>query len=106
GFVPGYRMQGTYEWLAGRPRKAEKCWQKSLAVAEELGAGYQEALTRLEIGRRLGDRAELERAEALFGEMGAALDLAEARRLLGRESEPSPGDEGGTRPPAETRVAG
>ncbi len=84
GFAPGYRLQGTYEWLLGRPRKAEKCWHKSLAVAEELGARYQEAQTRLEIGRRLGDRVELERAEALFAEMGAALDLADARGLLGK----------------------
>ncbi len=83
GFVPGYRMMGTYEWLAGRPRNAEKCWRKSLAVADQLGARYQEALTRLEIGRRLCDRGEVEQAEALFVEMGAALDLAETRHLLG-----------------------
>jgi tetratricopeptide (TPR) repeat protein len=82
GLPPAYRIKGTAEWLNGRPRKAEKCWQKSLAVAAELGARYEEALTRLEIGRRLGHTAELERAEAMFGEMGAAFDLAEARRLL------------------------
>jgi hypothetical protein len=82
GFVPGYRMMGTYEWLAGRPRKAEKCWRKSLTLADQLGARYKEALTRLEIGRRLGDTAELEQAEAMFAEMGAAFDLAETRRLL------------------------
>ncbi len=89
-FVPGYRMQGTYEWLRGRERKARTWWQKSLDLAPELGSRYEEALTRLEIGRRLGDRAELERAEAMFAEMGAALDLAEARRLLGSK-EPTQG---------------
>jgi hypothetical protein len=84
-FVPGFRMQGTYEWLRGHERKARNWWQKSLDLAPELGSTYEEALTRLEIGRRLGDSGELERAEAMFAEMGAALDLAEARRLLGRE---------------------
>jgi hypothetical protein len=63
GFVPGYRMQGTYDWLTGRPRKAENRWRKSLAVAEELGARYQ---------------------EVQFEAMGAACDLEETRRLLRR----------------------
>jgi hypothetical protein len=84
GFAPGYRYLGTYEWLCGHERKARKAWERSLAVADRLGARYQEAQTRLEIGRRLGDRAELELAEALFADMGAALDLAETRRLLGK----------------------
>jgi class 3 adenylate cyclase len=82
GYPPAYRHQGTYEWLRGRPKKAEKSWQNSLERAVQLGARYEEALTRLEMGRRVGDRGELERAEAAFVEMGAAFDLAEARRLL------------------------
>ena len=40
----GYRTRGTYEWLAGHRRKAEGWWRKSLAVAEDLGARYEEAL--------------------------------------------------------------
>ncbi len=75
-------MQGTYEWLRGHPDRAQKWWRKSLDLAIKLGARYEGALTCLEIGRRLGDRAELELAEAEFSEMGAAFDLAEVRRLL------------------------
>lgn len=86
--APGYRMSGTYEWLSGHQRKAEKWWQKSLDMAEKLGARYEGALTHLEIGRRLGDPAELELAETEFSEMGAAYDLAEARRLLTAHREP------------------
>jgi hypothetical protein len=37
---------------------------------------------RLEIGRRLGDWAQLEAAEALFADMGAEHYLGEARRAL------------------------
>jgi hypothetical protein len=72
-------------------------------VADRLGARYREAQTRLEIGRRLGDRTELERAETLLAEMGAALDLADARRLLGTGSgadgSPTAGDITGSLPP-------
>ena len=49
---PAYRLQGTYEWLRGHPEEAQKLWQKSLEHAEKLGARYEGALTRLEIGRR------------------------------------------------------
>ena len=51
-------------------------------MARELGARYEEGVIRLEIGRRLGDRAQLALAEALIADMGAAFDLAEVRRLL------------------------
>ncbi len=79
-------MQGTYEWLRGRPRKAEKCWRKSLDHAEQLGCRYEGALTALEIGRRLGDREQLEHAEAEFADMGAQFFLGQARELLGPPS--------------------
>ncbi len=46
------------------------------------GSRLHGAQTYLEIGRRTGDLAALQRAEAEFAEMGAAYDLAEARRLL------------------------
>ena len=80
--VTGYRMRGTYEWLSGHPHKGEKWWRKSLDLAEKLGARYEGALTHLEIGRRLGNPAEMELAEAEFAQMGAACDIAEAQRLL------------------------
>jgi hypothetical protein len=80
--VTGYRMQGTYEWLNGHPHKAEKWWRKSLDLAEKLGARYEGAQTHLEIGRRLGNPAEMELAKAEFAQMGAACDIAEAQRLL------------------------
>jgi hypothetical protein len=88
-FVPAARSQGTYEWLRGRPRNAEKWWQKSLDHAEKLGARYEGALTDLEMGRRLGDRDALERAAAAFAAMGAEHELAQAVALqqgLGEES--------------------
>ena len=74
---------GTYHLLAGHRRRAVRSWHKSLAAADELGARYEGAVTRLEIGRRLGDRALLEAAETEFAAMGASWWLGEARRALG-----------------------
>jgi hypothetical protein len=39
-------------------------------------------MTHLEIGRRVADRASLERAASIFTEVGARYDLAVAQRLL------------------------
>ena len=56
--------------------------RSSLALAARLGARYEGALTELEMGRRLGDRLALERAQAAFEAMGAEHDLAQARVWL------------------------
>ena len=84
-------LQGTYEWLRGRPRRAEKWWRKSLDHAEQLGCRYEGALTALEMGRRLGDREQLEHAEAEFADMGAQFRLAQTRELLEATEEDSLG---------------
>jgi len=76
------RLQGTYEWLSGRPAAANKWWQRSLAEAEAMGHRHDAGLAHLEMGRRLGGRTHLERAEAVFAEIGAAWDLAKAQELL------------------------
>ena len=80
--VPAYRLQGTHEWLLGRPNKAEKWWGKSLEHAEKLGCRYEGALTMLEWGKQTGDRAQLEHAESEFEAMGCKFFLAQARRRL------------------------
>jgi tetratricopeptide (TPR) repeat protein len=79
------RLQGAYEWFRGRADTARLCWERSMAVAEELGARYDLGQTYLEMGRRTGARTYLERAEQIFGEIGASLDLVEVRRALKRD---------------------
>jgi hypothetical protein len=80
--VEAMRMKGTYEWLKGRLSSAEKWWQRSLKRAEELGMSYELGMTHLEMGQRLNDRSHLQKAEAIFTEIGAEFDLAQARKLL------------------------
>ena len=74
-------LRGTCAWLEGRPAAARRWWQRSLAVAEELGARYDLGVTHLEMGRRLGDRGHFERAEGIFAVIGAPSLSAEARAL-------------------------
>jgi tetratricopeptide (TPR) repeat protein len=76
------RLRGTYEWLRGKRATAQKWWHRSLALAEQMGERYYLGKTHLEMGRRLGERAHLERAEAIFSEIGAQWDLARAREAL------------------------
>ena len=76
------RLQGVYHWLVGERTSAQKHWNRSLTLAEEMGMRYDLAMTHLEIGRRLNNREHLQKAEAIFADIGAEFDLAETRRLL------------------------
>jgi len=78
------RLRGMLDWRAGDRGSATRAWAESLAAADAMGARYELALTALEVGRWLGRRADLERAAAIFEEVGATPALAEARRLLAR----------------------
>jgi len=82
GLPEAMRLKGTYEWLSGRSVTAKKWWQHSLSLGEELGMRPDLAITYLEMGSRLKDRAHLERAAAIFAEIGGEWDLAQAQKLL------------------------
>jgi tetratricopeptide (TPR) repeat protein len=76
--------RGVYEWLAGKPRKAHKAWQKSLAAAERLGMPYEKGLAHYEVGRRLGVdepgcQEHLTRACEIFTQLGTIQDLTRAK---------------------------
>lgn len=86
--VESRRLQGTYEWLRNKPEAARKWWAESLAFAEETGITVEEALTRLEMGRRLQDKEMLERAVSMFEEMGTVHGLALAKETLGKLDQP------------------
>ncbi len=85
--LPGaHRVQGTYEWLMGRPALAQVRWKRSLAAAEMLGARYELGTTYLEMGLRLRTRDHLEHAEQIFTEIGARTDLSRVHDLLRKAS--------------------
>ncbi len=85
-----YRLAGVHSWLVGKRARAMKCWKRSLQEGERLGARLDLSRTYFEVGRRLledrdrkktlnGIEAEayLEKARALFVEMGLQKDLDE-----------------------------
>jgi tetratricopeptide (TPR) repeat protein len=78
------RLQGTCEWINGKPVSARERWEQSIETAAEMGERYDLGMTHLEMGRRLKDPEHLRQAEAIFTDIGAEWDLAETRRLLGR----------------------
>lgn len=86
-----FRLAGRYEWLRGRPRRALKWWDTTMAETETLGTRPEAARTLAEVGVRLRARGEggtrfrgltaeecLARAEQLFEELG----LSEERERL------------------------
>jgi tetratricopeptide (TPR) repeat protein len=84
GLPEAMRLQGTYEWLRDKPATAWEWWQRSLRLAEEMGQRYDLGMTHLEAGQRSRERAHLERAEAIFAEIGAEWNLARAREALSK----------------------
>lgn len=76
-------LAGTAAWLDGRAGKACAAWERALASARRLGMPYDEARARLELGRHAGPAegaGHLERAAALFDELGALADRERAER--------------------------
>jgi tetratricopeptide (TPR) repeat protein len=78
--------QGLYDWLAGKPAKAHKAWEKSLAAAEQLEMPYEQGRAHYEIARHLDKgvptRAEhLKHAGKIFEKLGASYDLARVKEL-------------------------
>jgi hypothetical protein len=86
GIEASTRVRGTYEWLSGDQKAAQRLWQRSLSTAEKLGASYELGLTHLELGKRLNDEQHLQKAAMLFAEIGASADLALAQQLLSTEN--------------------
>ena len=76
------RLRGIHEWLRGNRKSAQKWWQRSAALAAQLGMQYDLAISLLETGRRLHKRADLEQAEAILSEIDAKWDLARAKEAL------------------------
>ena len=75
------RLRGRYAWLQGEAAQAKRWWQKSLAEAEKQEMPHELGMTYLEIGKRTGDLASLEKAGVILAQIGAELDLERTRKL-------------------------
>jgi tetratricopeptide (TPR) repeat protein len=71
--------QGMHDWLRGREQTARRKWQRGLAIAQQYGMPYDEALLEYRLGRYSPDlserRSRLERACSLHRQLGTTYDL-------------------------------
>jgi tetratricopeptide (TPR) repeat protein len=77
-------LQGSANWLSGKPTKAHDAWRKSLAAAERFTMPYEEGRAHYEIGRHLptndpARRLHLARAIEIFTRLEADDDRERAR---------------------------
>ncbi len=76
------RLQGSLDWLSGKPAAAQKNWRESLALAQQFSFPIELARTQLEIGRRTADLNLIEQAAQGLRQAGAMVDLAFALHRL------------------------
>jgi class 3 adenylate cyclase/tetratricopeptide (TPR) repeat protein len=97
-----YRLWGVYHWLIQERKTAFKWWHKALSEGERLGARPQVARTYAEIARRLFEVKDekklpspiqmeefLEKARAMFVDLGLQQDFEELDSAIGRTAEGS-----------------
>jgi hypothetical protein len=88
--------QGLAEWQGGQPARAMRAWQEGLVAAERLAMPHDRGRLHFEIGRHLlaqdpAGREHLERACALFEQIGATYYLGRAVEALGHSAESGQG---------------
>src|SRR5262249_49775646 len=76
------RLQGTLDWLSGRPRRAYDHWQLSLATAAKTGMPLERGRTLLKMGVQMGEVPIVADACRVFEDIGAKVDLALALHAL------------------------
>ncbi len=75
GLPKSLHLKGSFFWLKGNQTQALRTWENGLEISRNLGCRHETGLIYLTMGCRLGDRSCLEKAEDVFMETGAVLDL-------------------------------
>jgi serine/threonine protein kinase len=83
--------RGNEAWVMGDAPRAWEMWRRCVTVAGRKGTAYEEARARLELGRHLppedpARKTHLQRAVALFTELGTREELAWARAEMVRSA--------------------
>lgn len=84
GRPAAHRYTGRLKEQTGDAAGAMADWAQALAMAEELKMPFEEALTRMNMGRLSGDRDHLDRALEMFQAMGAQHFVVLTMTALGR----------------------
>jgi hypothetical protein len=78
-----WTWRASHAWLLGRRSKAERLWARAAAEAERLGMKHAQASALAQSGLHGGPRSALERAAALYEEVGAVRDRVRVLERLG-----------------------
>jgi class 3 adenylate cyclase/tetratricopeptide (TPR) repeat protein len=80
GLTQALRVRGTLDWVTGRRAQAMSWWRRSIETGERLGARYEVALTRMQMGTMGGDAGGVAQAEQLLRTMRAQPSSVPAAR--------------------------
>ena len=75
-------LLGSYKWLTGANKKAEKLWEQALILAKKADAKYDLACIYMEIGEKTGEILHLNKAAELFLTIGAKLNYAVCMKVI------------------------
>ena len=81
GMPEAMMLRGRYEWFKGDSRAARKWWERSALLAEQTDVHFDLGRTYFEMGQRLGEGVYLEKAAAIFTQVGAQLYLERIKNL-------------------------
>lgn len=98
GEAHALRLRGTAAWLRGRRTEAVHWWQRSIEAARRRETPFPGAVTRLEMGIRLEDLAQVRAAEEALEALGANGEAARARAAAERLLAQGRGLVAGSRP--------
>lgn len=82
GQPKAFRLNGSFSWLKGNPKKAHYFWKKGIDLCQKLGCRNEEGLLYFEMGKRLNDINYLQQAQEIFIETGANMDLINAQKAI------------------------
>ncbi len=87
GKPAAHRYKGYYEWLSGKPEKARRNWQSSLAAAQKLSMPHEEALAHWALAQLPDPEqfAHRQSAREILEKLGASAYFEHLER--GKESE-------------------
>lgn len=88
--VEALRLQGSVEWLAGRPAAAHTHWNEAIDLAERWAFPVERARTLQEVGLRTGQPALVDQAARLFRQTGALSYLPTPDEPSSRNTSPPP----------------
>ncbi|MCK5165073.1 MAG: AAA family ATPase [Desulfobacula sp.] len=82
GLPKAFRLNGLFCWIKGDHKKAHKFWKKAISISQEIGCRHEEGIIYFDMGKQIQDIKYLKKAQDIFVETGAKLDLRYVRKVI------------------------